>query len=105
MFKVDGHTRVAEHNDIKIGAVLRSISPSEGVAWAFGDSIVSDFMALAGEVEVTLARPHMIANPNTGGWYVHVEVFKVPIAKLCGEGSMFRIVLLSTGEPARHVTG
>ena len=96
-FNADGHTRVATAEDIKVGTVLRMVSPSEGVAHAFADMIVTKIKETEYGPEVALAVPRIEADEHSGAWFVSVSEFKAPLYKLLGDDSLFRVVLLSTG--------
>ena len=108
-FKVDGHTRPLTWDDLKAGNVLRMVyheADGAEIASAYSDATIVGLSCTPGNgtTIVRLARPYLYSTHDgttTPGFLMGVEDYTVEGSRMIGPDSVFRLVLLSTGEPAR----
>ncbi len=99
----DGVLKLTVKEHLVAGAVLREVSRVDGNVPQFGDSVIVEITHPSqfntyNETQVKLARPHMIVD-TTGGWYIHVEEYKVEASRLVSDTSLYRTVCLASGKP------
>jgi hypothetical protein len=111
--QLDGHLDLVRMDDLQPGHILRMgnmVPNSAGGVWissAFSDHIIRRVFRASnsgGPLLVELFRPYVYVHltgttsPShlTGG-----EPYTVEAERLCGGQSLYRIVLMSTGEPAK----
>lgn len=109
----DGHIRLLTWDDLKPGSVVRMVTQEEAggqviaeVSPTYSDSTIVQVSSEGphGTTTVRLARPYLYSTldgTTAPGFLMGVEDFKVDGSRMIGEASMFRLVLLSTGAPAR----
>jgi hypothetical protein len=109
MFHLDGNLREATLDDIREGHILRMVQRScdgEAASSAFSDHIIVkvEKVELNKTTWVRLVRPfayvHLTGTMSPGPLFGH-EDYKVDLNRLVGPGSLYRVVLMSTGEPAK----
>lgn len=106
MFLHDGHTRQITKADLVKGRVIRDIrldTNGEQVSHAFSDCVIVD---VHGET-VKLARPYCyVASADTCCPTVltGVERFEISPKRLCAQTCSYKLVVMSTGEPAKFTT-
>jgi hypothetical protein len=111
MYKLDGHHDVIQLEDLQPGNIIRmgSMFPNsaggEWVSSAFSDNVILKVAKADehGDVWVTLGRPfgyaHLTCTTSPSLLLSHEE-YTVTAARLVGGTSLYRLVLMSTGEPA-----
>lgn len=110
MFLHDGHTREITDSDLVRGHVIRDVridANNEQASYAFSDCVIVDVLVdRENHKYVKLARPYCYATSTeccpvvlTG-----IEQFEVSAAGLCSPERCYRLVVMSTGEPAKFVT-
>jgi len=118
-YEVDGHTRTLTWDDLKPGNVVRMVRvvevPIDGgglatdlreVASSYPDQTIVQVTSgdPHGTTWVRLARPYLYSTHDgttAPGFLMGVEDYKVEGSRMVGPDSLFRLVLLSTGEAAR----
>lgn len=106
----DGETRVPKPKDIQPGVILRMVC-EDGAQSAFSDCVVlrveqGRFEGFEPTYNVLLGRPYAYGSSlgtTSPTVLTGVERFSVALHRICND-DMFRLVLLSTGEPQKFST-
>ncbi len=103
--RTDGRLFAATETDVVPGTVLRMVDPN-GDSAPFSDftvlRVAPPDLARFAVVEVTLVRPYLYASgvgTTCPSALTGVETLKVTIDSILKEGSLFRVVVTSTGKP------
>lgn len=107
---LDGRTRLVTWDDLvqPRGMVLRMVQSDPAALPSFSDHIVVDAQPdERGDLQVTVARPYCFvsgAETTSPTVLTGVSQYKVAASRLVGPESLFRVVVQSRGDVARHLT-